>query len=374
MIRLVAATATLVVGPVLMLGLVGFGASSDAAGTAGGGLAGVSPVAVAAYRTAAGQAAVRWGCVVPAGLLAGVGAVESAHGTAGGASVDPPSGRAVPNIYGPVLDGSGAGGNATPVWDTDTGRWDDHVVFDRAVGPMQLLPGTWQRFTAAVDGPRDPHRYQDATLAAAWRLCGDGRGRDLSTEQAARRAVLDYNPSSAYVRRVLELARRLGPVVAGPAGGVRPARLLAHPRFSASPAAAADLRAGVVDGRLVGLLWTIAADQETRLYVSPFKTGHSRCVGGVDVAGCSESHHWYGRAVDIQRVAGEPVGPSNRQARQLAGWLAASAEADRLSVGVGSPWPFETPAFFTDTNHRDHLHLSVCGPRLRAGRRWSDCR
>jgi len=39
------------------------------------------------------------------------------------------------------------------ILDTDGGRLDGDISYDRAVGPMQVLPGTWARF--GTDGDRD---------------------------------------------------------------------------------------------------------------------------------------------------------------------------------------------------------------------------
>ena len=78
--------------------------------------------------------------------LAGVGSVESSHASIGDAGLDA-EGVAQPHITGPVLDGSEG---VRAVEDTDEGELDGDDEWDRAVGPMQFLPETWQRY--AVDG------------------------------------------------------------------------------------------------------------------------------------------------------------------------------------------------------------------------------
>lgn len=230
MVKVIAAALVLLVGP--LMAVAGLALTAAGSTTAGGtSLPGLSPVAVAAYRGAVAEATRRWECQLPASLLGGIGAVESGHGTADGATIDP-SGVVSPPVLGPVLDGSGLGGNHTPIVDSDRGRLDGHRVYDRAVGPMQLLPATWRAFAGAAGGG-SPHNYHDAALAAAWHLCG-GRARDLTDRRAARAALLDYNASPAYVEEVLAEQSRLAPLL--DAGGAVPAdRLLDHPRFTASP-------------------------------------------------------------------------------------------------------------------------------------------
>lgn len=135
-------------------------------------------------------------------LVAAIGQVESGHGTYGGASVGD-DGVARPSIFGPPLDGSG-GTRQLPV-DGWLGWWGLTGPWQRAVGPMQFLPGT---FTAwAVDGDGDgvtnPHDIDDAAATAANYLCAGGAITD------EREAVLRYNNSSAYATEVLDLADRL---------------------------------------------------------------------------------------------------------------------------------------------------------------------
>lgn len=174
--------------------------TAAAAGTVGA--LGIPDVAVAAYRGAADRLARdQPGCHVPWTLIAGIGRVESGH--ARGGRVDA-AGRTVPLILGPVLDGTLAGNAA--VHDTDQGRFDGDPVWDRAVGPMQFLPATWERWGADGngDGVADPHNIRDAALGAGRYLCSGGG--DLSQDGPARAAVFSYNHSDAYVDTVLAWA------------------------------------------------------------------------------------------------------------------------------------------------------------------------
>lgn len=145
----------------------------------------------------------RPGCGLTWVTLAAVGWVESHHGTIDGRTLRA-DGVADRPIIGVPLDG-GPGVRAIP--DTDGGRWDGDDRWDRAVGPMQFIPSTWQRWQvdASGTGMADPQHIDDAALAAARYLCASGGG-DLGDAQTWYRAVFAYNRSDAYVRSVLDAA------------------------------------------------------------------------------------------------------------------------------------------------------------------------
>jgi membrane-bound lytic murein transglycosylase B len=157
-------------------------------------------VALHAYRNAADRIAEEQpSCGLPWTILAGIGRVESRHGTYGGATlrVDGTTSR---RILGVALDGS-PGIMLIP--DTDGGALDGDAVYDRAVGPMQFIPSTWRmvRRDGNGNGRMDPHNMYDAALAAAVYLCRGGER--LSQPAALNRAILTYNRSQPYVNTVL---------------------------------------------------------------------------------------------------------------------------------------------------------------------------
>jgi hypothetical protein len=164
--------------------------------------------ALHAYRTA--ELVLRQtapGCNLTWEVLAGIGRVESDHGRYGGATVSD-DGIAYPPIYGVALDGTG---DVAEIGDTDNGALDGDPVWDRAVGPMQFLPSTWDvvGVDADDDGVANPHDLDDAALAAGVYLCaGDV---DLSDPAQLREALWRYNPSAAYgalVRSYIEAYRQ----------------------------------------------------------------------------------------------------------------------------------------------------------------------
>ncbi|QSB17067.1 lytic murein transglycosylase [Natronosporangium hydrolyticum] len=138
--------------------------------------------------------------------LAAIGRVESNHGHSGDSSLLP-DGRAIPPIYGDPLDGEG-GRMLIP--DTDGGELDGDEVYDRAVGPMQFIPETWQleAVDADGDGVADVHNIHDAALAAANYLCrGD---RDLTVPADWWAAIHSYNNVSVYADAVFNAANEYG--------------------------------------------------------------------------------------------------------------------------------------------------------------------
>lgn len=162
-----------------------------------GAVSGIPERALAAYRAAAQRLAeLDPACELSWPLLAAIGKVESNHARLGGARLTA-DGVAVPPIRGPQLDGSGA---FALIRDSDGGRFDGDTEYDRAVGPMQFLPGTWR----GMGMTSDPQDIDEATVAAGLYLCaGSGSLRD---PERVRQAVWRYNHSWAYVDRVLGLA------------------------------------------------------------------------------------------------------------------------------------------------------------------------
>jgi membrane-bound lytic murein transglycosylase B len=141
-------------------------------------------------------------CNIDWPLIAAIGRVESDHGRYGGNALDQ-QGQAQPGIYGIALDGS----NGTAlIRDTDNGAYDNDATYDRAVGPMQFIPGTWAAagVDADQDGQKNPQDIDDAATAAAVYLCAGSD--DLSTDTGQRAAVYRYNHSTDYVNLVLSIA------------------------------------------------------------------------------------------------------------------------------------------------------------------------
>jgi hypothetical protein len=166
-----------------------------------------------------------------------------------------------------------------------------------------------------------------------WQVFEHRRGKTLKKSRAAyKRSKRD-----SLARKVLIMAAvllcglvvlivlrdagrlALGPCVPGREGAAEGVsgeakELLETRNFEASSKAIGDLKAGIVDKRLVTTLQRVT--EEHRICVDAFKEGHYFLPGIPDGPlipanyGDAEglpNTHYYGRAVDIRRVNGKPV-------------------------------------------------------------------
>ena len=185
--------------------------------TLGTGAGGAIPAAaLAAYRNAAQiLATAAPACRIDWALIAGIGKVESDHGRWGG-NVTDAKGVTLPGIFGLPLNGN----NRTAlIRDTDRGVYDRDTAYDRAVGPMQFIPGTWRSvgLDADGDGKANPQDLNDAAAATAVYLCSGHA--DLATPSGLTSAILRYNNSMDYVREVTGYAAAYrGGITVIPAG------------------------------------------------------------------------------------------------------------------------------------------------------------
>jgi membrane-bound lytic murein transglycosylase B len=134
--------------------------------------------------------------------LAGIGEVESHHGTFRGAIIGE-NGDVTPPIRGVRLDGTN--GNLE-ILDNEGVSHDGDSIHARAMGPMQFIPDTWKLYgvDANNDGVVSPDNFDDAALSAAGYLCW--RGKDLATPRGWMDALRAYNHSDSYARTVRDWA------------------------------------------------------------------------------------------------------------------------------------------------------------------------
>lgn len=147
------------------------------------------------------------GCGVDWATIAAIGSTESDHGRHGD-SVLGDSGDVTPPIIGRALDGDGV----AKIADTDDGVLDGDTAWDRAVGPMQFIPSTWDRWASDANGDdvADPHQIDDAALTTARYLCASG---SMTSPEGWRAAVYSYNHDNDYVDRIARVAQEYADLI-----------------------------------------------------------------------------------------------------------------------------------------------------------------
>ena len=188
----------------------------------------------------------------------------------------------------------------------DPACWREGAVNEAgAGGPMQFLAGTWAAYGLDADNDGTANRWHaaDAIASAANYLEASGAPDDLEG------ALYAYNHSQTYVEQVLAWAARYrdatardGTALEAPLTGDAAAlaqAVHASARIELRPEAAADVRAGRVDLRVLAVLLALS-ERFTLGDVGPFVTGHAYYVAGKN----GPSNHAFGRAVDIGSVDG----------------------------------------------------------------------
>ncbi len=147
----------------------------------------------------------------------------------------------------------------------------------------------------------------------------------------------------------------LHPAAPGPAAtfSATAGRVLADTRIQLPPAAAADLRSGLVHDSVLQAMLTLA--QTYSFQVSVVRSGHP-----LDVFGTTRpSDHPLGRAFDVWQINGHSVVDPDTPHDLVDTFMRAAATAG--SYNVGGPRQLSggtTPnQFFTDDTHHDHVHV-----------------
>lgn len=146
------------------------------------------------------------GCHLGWTTLAGIGEVASRHGRADGATLQD-SGRSLPTVVGPLLNGK----SGQPlVKDTDAGAYDGDATFDRAMGPLLIMPALWRAHAsdADADGILDPYDIDDAALAVGKILCAGNE--DLNDLAGWKAAIGRHTSGETFAKAVFSAADSYG--------------------------------------------------------------------------------------------------------------------------------------------------------------------
>lgn len=267
-------------------------------------------------------------------VLAGVGRVETTHGTS-----KLPGVKSGVNEYGccagpfQFMVSRNAGCRTSCYADPTKGTWEAYGV------------------DANGDGKANVYDFEDAAFGAAHYLSANGAPKDW------KGALFVYNRSSAYYADVMEWAGKYRSV--GTGGdllldlGMTRGQVASHPKLSVqNPAARTDLLT-VADERLVVLLGSILTSGHA-IELSVVKTGHSQFTASGNV-----SNHWAGRAMDIAMVDGKRCNPytASDPCGQLAISMGRIQGAYRPTELIASFDPDGPgPAWADPAGHSDHVH------------------
>lgn len=107
-------------------------------------------------------------------------------------------------LLGPVLDGAPGLGR---IRDTDDGKYDKQHTWDRPVGPMQITPAMWRKYSVDgnADKRRSPNNVYDASATVGLFLCS--QDTDLRDPRGLVQSLLRYNHSTDFVATVLRWMR-----------------------------------------------------------------------------------------------------------------------------------------------------------------------
>ncbi len=124
--------------------------------------------------------------------------------------------------------------------------------------------------------------------------------------------------------------------------------LLDSPNLTASPGVREWLASGGVDPRMLSVLDSTV--------------GHFS-IGVANVELMSSPVHV--QSLDIVSVDGQPVGPDNFAARELVAEIAGMDSGVRPDE-IGTPWPIQSPGFFSDASSTGSVHLAFEMPGTNA--------
>ena len=290
-------------------------------------------------------------------------AAGAGHAAPGAAAPATPAGGSAPGAA--PADAAPAGGGAAAAAPDAAGGGSAAAPADAApagggTAAAAPDPGGGGAAAAAPDAAAGPAPASPAAAGAAAGAAGPtpssgGGGVASAVDAAQSSGAGGASPGPSPVD-----AANAGPAAATPAaegaaaaaaaipgGGstaALAAQLLANPNLSVPAPARALLASGSADPRLLSVL-------------SNAVSHHTIVLGDAE----SVVDPVHAQAVDIVAVDGQPVGPANVAARDLITEIAALDPSVRPNE-IGTPWPIESPGFFTDPAQAGRLHLAFVSP------------
>ena len=343
-------------------GAAGGAAGSSAAGSAGGAGGSSGAAGGAAGSSAAGSSAAGGAGGSAAGAAGGAGG--SAAGSAGSAGGSQAASHA-------AAGSSGGGGSASGAGHGSAGG---SAGASKVAGSPNMGGGTATASSSSSSGSGSgsgggwPDQSSPSGGAAAASSAPAGSGAAAASSTPTGGAAASTVPAGAGVSTVPAGAgASTVPAGAGSGGavpgavegasnaaggtGVAPAGLaglLDSPGFTAPPTVRTWLESGGVDPRVVSMLDSILAH-------------HTIGVSNLEVL----STPVHVQSFDIVSVDGQPVGPDNFAARDLVTEIAAMDPNIRPDE-IGTPWPIQSPGFFTGPSSTNGLHFAFEAPGTNA--------
>jgi hypothetical protein len=241
--------------------------------------------------------------------------------------------------------------------------------FGCCAGPMQFnitngRPSTWDSYgTGTLAHVYDPAH---AVPAAARKLCHDGLRQPTAVARdpcphvhgtpALHQALKRYNNACWYVHEVITLASRYTTTttVLSPSTDPFVRALATNNHITTTTSRGCDPKPDLASGRLdlrVQSLLAVLAERHT-IRLSCLRSGHTRYVKNTTRI----SNHTVWRAIDIDRVDGQPVSSASGAAKRLVLWLN-GLQGPLRPTEIGSPFPIGHRPYFTDEGHQHHIHI-----------------
>jgi cell wall-associated NlpC family hydrolase len=325
----------------------GSGSGAGGAAAAGSGGGGGSAATAGSGGGAGGGAAASHAASSGGGGGGGGGSGSGHSGSSGGASA---SSRSAPNMGGgnPATSASASSSSASGAgWPDQTPSASSSAsTVPAGSGAASTVPAGGGAASTVPAGSGAASTVPAGSGAASTVPAGGGAASTVPAGGGGVGTVASSAGTGGTVSGAVE-----GATNAAGGTGVAPigvTGLLDSPNFTAPPAVRTWLESGGVDPRVVSMLDSVLAH-------------HTIGVSNLEVL----SSPVHVQSFDIVSVDGQPVGPDNFAARDLVTEIAAMDPTTRPDE-IGTPWPIQSPGFFSNPTSANGLHLAFEMPGTNA--------